>query len=128
MMSYKNLIYLKPLLLRRKNHHLDLLRPPKRAPCPPKSSNSRVLLSPPKTPLLAPRPSALHIQAAITLSELGEGRGAPKADIGTQTSEGASPRGRGSCSPGRAWRKVSAETQTRSRGARKRGPTVSSQV
>lgn len=80
-------------------------------------------------PLLAPRPSALHIQAAIALSELGEkGRSSlARADIGIQTDLGAAART--SSSPGRLGRrKVEVETQTRDRGGRRRCPTVSSQV
>ena len=90
-------------------------------------------------PLLAPRPSALHIQAAIALSELGEKRlgDIDRCDIGVQTQpvecfnktrEGSK---RSSCSPGRASgtssrRKQEAETQTKDQ--KRKCLTVSSQV
>ena len=91
-------------------------------------------------PPLAPRPSALHIQAAIALSELGEKRlgDIDRCDIGVQTQpvelsartkEGSK---RSSCSPGRASttlsyrKKQEAETQTKEQ--RRKCSTVSSQV
>jgi len=90
-------------------------------------------------PPLAPRPSALHIQAAIALSELGEKRRGDisRCDIGVQTQpvecfnkirEGSK---RSSCSPGRASgtssrRKQEAETQTKDQ--KRKCLTVSSQV
>ena len=64
---------------------------------------------------MAPRPSPLHLQAAIALSEMAR----PRADIGIQTDlsdQGSRMVGRTSCStsPGRACRrKVCVETQTR---------------
>lgn len=85
-----------------------------------------------KLPPLAPRPSALHIQAAIALSELGERRTAPKADIGIQTDvpqpSSRQARTSSSCSPAKTRWKVSAETQTKDRLGKRKCPTVSSQV
>ena len=91
-------------------------------------------------PPLAPRPSALHIQAAIALSELGEKRlgDIDRCDIGVQTqpveSSARTKEGskRSSCSPGRASttlsyrKKQEAETQTKEH--RRKCSTVSSQV
>ena len=90
-------------------------------------------------PPLAPRPSALHIQAAIALSELGEKRqmgDVSRCDIGIQTQpvECSSTKTRdgskrSSCSPGRASgskRKQEAETQTKEQ--KRKCLTVSSQV
>ena len=90
-------------------------------------------------PPLAPRPSALHIQAAIALSELGERRhrgDVSRCDIGIQTqpvecSSNKTRDGskRSSCSPGRASgtkRKQEAETQTKEQ--KRKCLTVSSQV
>ena len=91
-------------------------------------------------PPLAPRPSALHIQAAIALSELGEKRlgDIDRCDIGVQTQpvESSASRTkegskRSSCSPGRASttssyrKKQEAETQTKEQ---RKCSTVSSQV
>ena len=90
-------------------------------------------------PPLAPRPSALHIQAAIALSELGEKRlgDIDRCDIGVQTQPFESSRTkegskRSSCSPARASttlsyrKKQEAETQTKEQ--RRKCSTVSSQV
>jgi len=102
---------------------------------PPKKSRKSWQVSPDvhgKLPTLAPRPSALHMQAAIALSELGERRVTPKADIGIQTDvpqpSSRQSRTSSSCSPAKTRWKVSAETQTKDRLGKRRCPTVSSQV
>jgi len=92
---------------------------------------------------IAPKPSAMHINAAIALSELGVSGGqiyTPKADIGIQTEhlENHNKQARKSCTPGqesdplaspnrtKRGSKVSTETQTKSN--KRKIPTVSSHV
>jgi len=83
---------------------------------------------------IAPKPSAMHINAAIALSEMSATHMyTPKADIGIQTDSDFF-KSRKSCTPDpflspESWAHtaVSAETQTKS-GGRKRSYKVSSQV
>jgi len=129
---------------RRKGHPLPASFRPR---LPNNSSQRQIRLRDPfatSLPPLAPRPSALHIQAAIALSELGEKRRGDisRCDIGVQTQpvecsssnktrEGSK---RSSCSPGRASaasssslrKKQEAETQTKDQ--KRKCLTVSSQV
>ena len=92
-------------------------------------------------PPLAPRPSALHIQAAIALSELGEKRlgDIDRCDIGVQTQpvESSASRTkegskRSSCSPGRASTtlsyRIKQEAETQTKEQKRKCLTVSSQV
>lgn len=112
---------------RRKSHSIETSNQSKKKATPKRDP----LHCPRKLPTLAPRPSALHLQAAIALSELGERRNAPRADIGIQT-DVPLPTSRqtrtSSSSPAKSRWKVSAETQTRDRGGKRRHNTVSSQV
>ena len=126
------------LLLRRKGHPLPASIRPRHLNVQSRQISSRDA-SATSLPPLAPRPSALHIQAAIALSELGEKRRGDisRCDIGVQTQpvecsnrtrEGSK---RSSCSPGRASgtssrRKQEAETQTKEQ--KRKCLTVSSQV
>ena len=132
------------MYLRRKGHPLPVSFRPRL----PNNQSSRQICSrdtfTTSLPPLAPRPSALHIQAAIALSELGEKRRGDisRCDIGVQTQtvecsssnktrEGSK---RSSCSPGRASassssslrKKQEAETQTKDQ--KRKCLTVSSQV
>ena len=126
------------LLLRRKGHLLPASFRPRPLKAPTQHISPRNALAT-SLPPLAPQPSALHIQAAIALSELGEKRRGDisRCDIGVQTQpvecfnktrEGSK---RSSCSPGRASgtssrRKQEAETQTKDQ--KRKCLTVSSQV
>ena len=124
---------------RRKGHPLPASFRPRQPTHPTQTTSPRNRLAT-SLPPLAPRPSALHIQAAIALSELGEKRRGDigRCDIGVQTQpvecsnktrEGAK---RSSCSPGRASgsssarKKQEAETQTKEQ--KRKCLTVSSQV
>jgi len=89
---------------------------------------------------IAPKPSTMHINAAIALSELGVSghQFTPKADIGIQTEHQEMVKSRKSTTPEagwslsksrKGWGKVSAETQTKTgTGNKRRCPTVSSLV
>ena len=130
------------LHLRRKGHPLPASSRPRQLNIPSQQIPSREAISTSSLPPLAPRPSALHIQAAIALSELGEKRRGDisRCDIGVQTQpvecSGKTREGskRSSCSPGRASsggtsssrRKQEAETQTKEQ--KRKCLTVSSQV
>jgi len=135
---------------RRKDHQLDPKYLKVKVTTTPDMFSDKLTMIQRRDPLgltyipIAPKPSAMHINAAIALSELGVSGGqiyTPKADIGIQTEYLESlhnKQARKSCTPGqeadplvspnRAKRgsKVSTETQTKS--GKRKIPTVSSHV
>jgi len=114
---------------RRKAHPIDPLylkcKPPADAK-DPAAEKLAIIQSHSTGPIpIAPKPSAMHINAAIALSEMSASHMyTPKADIGIQT-DCDFFRSRKSCTPETVHTAVSTETQTKS-GGRKR--KVSSQV